>query len=307
MANLGAKDQAPSLIAAGIAVAATSALITYNLTKKINEKKAAANTQRFQHMKRRESVKNIEAIQKIAEASLIDTSNDIIGTKIPDASIDDIYLWEVEHLGDYYESEAKHITNAMHKMNRSPLADKPTFSRVEESGNNKTQYNKLIGTHECILADLVRKPGQKPVCKAYVRAGARRILHFDPKNVNAAIVTCGGLCPGLNNVVRELTNSLVHLYNIGGKVWGIRGGYKGFYDPSTPPMELTPEVVENIHHSGGTILGSSRGGFDMEKILAFISKYKISQLYVIGGDGTHRGAFKIHEECMKIVSIPVFS
>lgn len=88
-----------------------------------------------------------------------------------------------------------------------------------------------------------------------------------------------------------------------GKVWGIRGGFKGFYDPNTPPIELTPTIVENIHHEGGTVLGSSRGGFDLEKIVDFITKKNIKQLYVIGGDGTHRGAFAIHEGCMEQVCI----
>ena len=101
--------------------------------------------------------------------------------------------------------------------------------------------------------------------------------------------------------VREITNSLISLYGIKGKVWGIRGGYKGFYDTDTPPIDLNPKVVENIHHEGGTVLSSSRGGFDLDKIIAFIEKKKIKQLYVIGGDGTHRGAFIIHEGCMKKV------
>jgi 6-phosphofructokinase 1 len=68
------------------------------------------------------------------------------------------------------------------------------------------------------------------------------------------------------------------------------------------PVILTPELVEDIHHNGGTVLGSSRGGFDLEAILAFLKKYDIKQLYVIGGDGTHRGAFRIHEGCMEHVS-----
>jgi len=100
-------------------------------------------------------------------------------------------------------------------------------------------------------------------------------------------------------VVREITRALYHLYGIEGKVYGIVGGYKGFYDPKTPPILLTPQNVENIHHEGGTILSSSRGGFDIDKICKFIKSKKIKQLYVIGGDGTHRGAFKIHETCME--------
>jgi 6-phosphofructokinase 1 len=91
------------------------------------------------------------------------------------------------------------------------------------------------------------------------------------------------------------------MYGIKGKVWGIRGGYKGFYDATTPPIELSPSFVENIHHEGGTILGSSRGGFDLDKIIAFIQMKNIKQLYVIGGDGTHRGAYIIHEGCMERV------
>jgi 6-phosphofructokinase 1 len=67
----------------------------------------------------------------------------------------------------------------------------------------------------------------------------------------------------------------------------------GFYDfEHYRPVELTPELVANIHHEGGTVLGSSRGGFDLEKILHFLKKHEISCLFVIGGDGTHRGAFR---------------
>lgn len=125
-----------------------------------------------------------------------------------------------------------------------------------------------------------------------------------------AIVTCGGLCPGLNNVIRELVHSLHYLYGVK-KVLGVRGGYNGFLETAGyTPIELTIESVADCHHQGGTILASSRGGFDMEKILKFLKKYNINQLYVIGGDGTHRGANKISEECfarrlnIAVVGIP---
>lgn len=80
------------------------------------------------------------------------------------------------------------------------------------------------------------------------------------------------------------------LYGVEGKIWGIRGGYKGFYDETLPPIELNKRVVDDIHHMGGTVLGSSRGGFDIDKIIGFLKEKRIKQLYVIGGDGTHRGA-----------------
>jgi 6-phosphofructokinase 1 len=242
------------------------------------------------------------------------------GTKLPSVAIDEVYLWEVEHLSSRFESEGMGVVNHMHGVadTSSPLPpDTPTFLRFlgnsgsDGSLNNaattttgSNDYNKLIGIHECILADITRTPAslnQVQRSTAYVRAGPRRELHFHPRNVNAAIVTCGGLCPGLNNVVREITNSLVHLYGVEGNIWGIRGGFKGFYDPRYPPIPLTPQFVEDIHHDGGTVLSSSRGGFDLEKIIGFIKEKNIQQLYVIGGDGTHRGAFIIHEGCMERV------
>lgn len=239
-------------------------------------------------------------------------NNTPAGKLLTDVKIDQVYLWEVEHLSKKFASEApegyinimKHTDyNSIPKPSAAP-AFLQSFSLHEDSNHDEdemggTSYNKLIGKDECILADIVRKPGQKGVTKAFIRAGPRKSLHFNPETVNAAIVTCGGLCPGLNNVIREITNSLIFMYGIKGKVYGIRGGYKGFYDPAYPPIELTPELVEDIHHRGGTVLSSSRGGFDLDKILGFIEKYNIKQLYVIGGDGTHRGAFRIHEGCME--------
>lgn len=93
-------------------------------------------------------------------------------------------------------------------------------------------------------------------------------------------------------------------------VYGVRGGFSGFHDEHRQPIMLTPALVDQIHHEGGTILGSSRGGFDIDKIIAFLEERRICQLYIIGGDGTHRGANKIGEECLKrglniaVVGIP---
>ena len=102
-------------------------------------------------------------------------------------------------------------------------------------------YNVLMEKKECVLGDIVRKPEGSTTAFAYSRAGPRPHLHFNPKTVNAAIVTCGGLCPGLNNVIREITNSLIRLYGIEGKVYGIIGGYKGFY--ALEPVLSTPDIL----------------------------------------------------------------
>ena len=251
--------------------------------------------------------------------SIVHLSNEPapLGTLLSDIKIDEVYLWEVEHLSKKFDSEAPEgLVNVMQgtDYNSTPAPESSpaflhSFSSIRDSSNSDeedekgTSYNKLISTNECIIADIVRKPGMNTRTKAFIRAGPRKNLHFNPKTVNAAIVTCGGLCPGLNNVIREITNSLIFMYGIKGKVYGIRGGYKGFYDPAYAPIVLTPELVEDIHHRGGTVLSSSRGGFDLEKILGFIEKMNIKQLYVIGGDGTHRGAFRIHEGCIEKVRV----
>jgi 6-phosphofructokinase len=207
------------------------------------------------------------------------------GTLLNDVKIDQVYLWEVEHLSKKFQSEAPEgFVNLMQGTDYNSIPAPKTapaflksFSSHDDSRHSDddeddrvgTSYNELIETNECILADIVRKPGMHGRTKAFIRAGPRKVLHFNPKTVNAAIVTCGGLCPGLNNVIREITNSLIFMYGIKGKVYGIRGGYKGFYDPAYAPIELTPELVEDIHHRGGTVLSSSRGGFDLGKNLGF--------------------------------------
>ncbi|CAL0313295.1 unnamed protein product [Lupinus luteus] len=139
------------------------------------------------------------------------------------------------------------------------------------------------------------------------RAGPRQRVYFESDEVQAAIVTCGGLCPGLNTVIRELVCGLHNMYGVKA-VLGINGGYKGFYAHNT--ITLTPKNVNDIHKRGGTILGSSRGGHDTTKIVDSIQDRGINQVYIIGGDGTQRGAAKIFEEITRrglkvaVVGIP---
>jgi 6-phosphofructokinase 1 len=179
-------------------------------------------------------------------------------------------------------------------------ANGKTESFVTKSHVIQMEYNELLTDDDIVLVDTVRSPKMHSVSRAFVRAGPREMLHFEPSTVNAAIVTCGGLCPGLNTVLRELTHALYYLYGAR-TVWGVRGGFHGFHDdlPGFKPILLTQEMVENIHHEGGTLLRSSRGGFDVDKIIGFLEEKDIQHLYVIGGDGTHRGAYRIHQECVK--------
>jgi len=130
-------------------------------------------------------------------------------------------------------------------------------------------------------------------------AGPRSRLFFNPPQTRAGIVTCGGLCPGLNNVIRSIFHELHHGYGVG-EVTGFRGGYSGL-DPASgqEPVTITPEFVDTIHQQGGTILGSSRGPVDIPKAVDHLIKRGISVLFTVGGDGTQRGAQALHEEAVR--------
>jgi 6-phosphofructokinase 1 len=121
--------------------------------------------------------------------------------------------------------------------------------------------------------------------------GPREYIYFDPARTRAGIVTCGGLCPGLNNVIRGLVMGLAENYGVT-DVTGFRNGYQGLAG-DTEPVRLTPALVAGIHDRGGTILGTSRGGQDTARVVARLARLGISVLFVIGGDGTLRGAQEI--------------
>jgi 6-phosphofructokinase 1 len=171
------------------------------------------------------------------------------------------------------------------------------FKGANKSNEVAFGYAQFVSDEDCVLGEIVRKEGrQGENIKAYTRAGPREKLHFDPKDTRCAIVTCGGLCPGLNTVVKNLVE-ILERYGVD-KIYGIKGGYRGFTSVGwDAPLELTAEGVSDIHREGGTILGTSRGGFDAEKIVEWLRAKRINQLYVIGGDGTHRGAYKLAELC----------
>ncbi|KAK4534197.1 hypothetical protein CDCA_CDCA01G0222 [Cyanidium caldarium] len=162
---------------------------------------------------------------------------------------------------------------------------------------------------ETILADIMSKKDAETVSREYLRGGPREYTAFHPKSVKAAIVTCGGLCPGINTVIRELYMTLTAMYGVE-EVYGVRMGYRGFYSPELSLVRLTSDWVSDIHHRGGSVLGSSRGGFDLEMIVSAIAAYGFRHVYIIGGDGTQRGAQAIFEECcqrrmcVSVVGIP---
>jgi len=146
--------------------------------------------------------------------------------------------------------------------------------------------------------------------KTFEVAGPRARLFFEPARTRAAIVTCGGLCPGLNNVIRSAFLELHYGYGVA-EVIGFRGGYAGL-DPQSKlePVVITPAFVDNIHLSGGTILGSSRGPVDIGRAVDNLIARGVDILFTVGGDGTQRGANALFQEArrrghaLSVVGVP---
>ncbi len=132
---------------------------------------------------------------------------------------------------------------------------------------------------------------------SFESAGPRRKLFFNPVETRVAIVTCGGLCPGLNDVIRALVMVLYYHYGVR-EILGIRYGYRGMtlrYSGSAIP--LSPQIVADIHSRGGSFLGSSRGQQNVVEMVDFLQRRNINILFTVGGDGTLRGAGEIVREC----------
>lgn len=160
-----------------------------------------------------------------------------------------------------------------------------------EDGDRIVYDNSIKSLKEQILK------GEEPM--SFEKAGPKEKLYFEPAKTRAAIVTCGGLCPGLNNVIRGVVCHLWNRYGVK-KIYGIMYGYSGFIpENNLPYLELTPQLVDDIHKDGGTMLGSSRGSQDVETIVDTLERLNINMLFTIGGDGTLRGAHAIYEEVTK--------
>jgi len=160
------------------------------------------------------------------------------------------------------------------------------------------------------LAEFKRCLEKKELPACLEKAGPRENIYFDPKKTTAAIVTCGGLCPGINNVIRSLVMALHYFYGIK-RIIGIPYGYEGL-DPENGHelIELNPNSVKDIHEFGGTVLGSSRGAQAVPKMVDNLERNEINLLFTIGGDGTLKGANAIGDEIEKrglkiaVVGIP---
>ena len=172
----------------------------------------------------------------------------------------------------------------------SPMAG-VRFTRDEE---RVLYHSTLEGIHACL--DRSDTGAAPPTMES---AGPRQMLFHDPAKLVCGIVTCGGLCPGLNDVIRAIVTSLRFHYGVT-RVYGFRFGYEGLVRRNGhAPLELTPESVHRIHESGGSILGSSRGPQDPAEMVEYLKDLGVGILFAIGGDGTLRGAQKIGDEAAR--------
>jgi 6-phosphofructokinase 1 len=161
----------------------------------------------------------------------------------------------------------------------------------------------FVGAADKVLFDdrlsQLSQQAQLSEAPAFELAGPRNRIFWKPDQVKAGIVTCGGLCPGLNNVVRGVVLELWHSYGVR-SIQGFRFGYEGLVQRfGHEPMLLDPRAVSRIHQQGGTVLGTSRGKQDAVETVDYLQQLGINQLYVVGGDGTIRGAMAIVAEADK--------
>ncbi len=168
---------------------------------------------------------------------------------------------------------------------------------VQSTGES---FSNFVGDDEFIVYNVYAKKGDKPLAygpsTVLEKAGPRDKIYFNPQHVHAAIVTCGGLCPGLNDVIRSLVRNLWYGYGVR-RITGIQYGFKGFLpEYNFPVVDLDPDIVDDIHKIGGTMLGSSRGGNDIPAIVDAIERMNLNIIFTIGGDGTQRGALAVAEE-----------
>jgi 6-phosphofructokinase 1 len=159
------------------------------------------------------------------------------------------------------------------------------------TANHPSPLKRWTDDRERVPATIIQTAGDQHGDElAFELAGSREKLFFDPAKVRAGIVTCGGLCPGLNDVIRSLFFELHYAYGVR-EILGFRWGYSGL-DPqsSAEPLVLAHTMVDRIHLQGGTILGTSRGPVEVSRAVDNLVKLGVNMLFTIGGDGTQRGA-----------------
>src|ERR687893_1526532 len=175
--------------------------------------------------------------------------------------------------------------------------DSPLASRL---GGRETTQHSVVEEDRILFDDTLSMAGARGVpldqLPSLEPGGPRRQIYFDPAKTRVGVVTCGGLCPGLNNVIRGLVLEAWGHYGVA-SVTGFRNGYLGLTRAgAADAVDLTPAAVRGLNDQGGTVLGTSRGGQDPVEMVDTLVEYGIDVLFIIGGDGTLRGGQEIADE-----------
>lgn len=173
----------------------------------------------------------------------------------------------------------------------------PEQTRVPSLGEpkipNPRRGSMFVTEEQRVLINIVSGSLNGHAAQAQVsleQAGPRERIYFDPPKTKCAVVTCGGLCPGINDVIRSIVMEAHHGYGVS-KILGIRYGLAGFLPKTNPNVvELTPEFVSPIHEFGGSVIGSSRGPQPVEDVVDSLERLNVGMLFVVGGVGSMRAA-----------------
>ncbi|RPH51199.1 MAG: ATP-dependent 6-phosphofructokinase [Desulfobacteraceae bacterium] len=188
----------------------------------------------------------------------------------------------------------------------------PSPTRNKERGKERQAFisdaeRVVIDVNPLHIAEMVKEGKELP---SFEMAGPREKIYFDPSKLRCALVTCGGLCPGLNDIIRSIVLELYYGYGVR-NIYGIRYGLEGFIPKyGHDVMDLKPDAVLNILEIGGSVLGSSRGPQEIDEIVDSLERMSISVLFMIGGDGTLKAAIKIADAVLErglkisVVGIP---
>ena len=169
------------------------------------------------------------------------------------------------------------VKNLGKRRVKSPIK----LSKIEGDGvfNYVTDDERILYNASLNNIENLNKKNKKPI--SFEKAGPKEYIYFDPSKTKVGIVTCGGLAPGLNNIIRGLVMQLYYRYNVK-RIVGFKFGFQGFIAKYNHPyVELSPQTVNNIHTLGGTILGSSRGPQDVEEIVDTLEVQNINILFSI--------------------------
>lgn len=203
----------------------------------------------------------------------------------------------------YFDEFGEDLDTTIQSLGKATIDSPVKGTTLFVDDAERVVVNTSLGHYEVCRTDDVSP-------HSFELAGPRRKIFFDPSKTKCGIVTCGGLCPGINDVIRSIVLELYHVYQVE-NIYGVTYGLQGFIPRYKHPLiELTPAYVEHIHELGGTVLGSSRGSQDILEIVDAIERLNMNIVFFIGGDGTLKAASAVARESLSrgfkcsVIAIP---